>query len=104
MAYNSSEQPRRSAGVIINPTELMDYKPMRENKPNTFILFENPDATGKQPNLKGKKFDENGKEWEIAGWFNTSAKGTRYISGKIQEPYKKSDYVPGEDRNDNPFA
>ena len=109
MENNASKRPDRSAGVIINPLDLMDYKPMRENKPNSFVLFENKDKTGRQPDFKGSFYDESGKQWDIAGWMNTSMKGTNYISGNVQEPYKKQatqssqQYVPGEDRSEPPF-
>ena len=79
MENNASKRPDRSAGVIINPLDLMDYKPMRENKPNSFVLFENKDKTGRQPDFKGSFYDESGKQWDIAGWMNTSMKGTNYI-------------------------
>lgn len=43
-----------------------------------------------QPDYKGP-LNVDGKELEIAGWIKTSKAGKKYMSLKVQEPFKKRD-------------
>lgn len=62
-----------------------------DNK-STWVLFKNEKKEKeKQPDYTGKMTDENGKEWNIAGWVKESKAGRKFISGNIQEPQKKED-------------
>lgn len=63
-----------------------------EVKLNSGALFANSykEKEG-QPDYKGEFIDATGKKWELAGWKNTSQKGTTYLSIKAQEPYKKEE-------------
>jgi len=58
-----------------------------ENKNNTGAIFKN-DKKAKEthPDYRGKII-ANGKEMEIALWMKTSAKGVRYFSVSLNEPY-----------------
>jgi len=63
------------------------------NKDNSGALFHNPKVEGKQPNYSGECM-VNGVKMQIAGWKNTSSKGTPYLSLKFQpagERKSKSD-------------
>ena len=63
-----------------------------EVKLNSGALFANTykEKEG-QPDYRGEFIDATGKKWELAGWKNTSQKGTTYLSLKAQEPYKKDE-------------
>lgn len=63
-----------------------------EVKLNSGALFANTykEKEG-QPDYRGEFIDATGKKWELAGWKNTSQKGTTYLSLKAQEPYKKEE-------------
>ena len=63
-----------------------------EVKLNSGALFANTykEKEG-QPDYRGEFIDATGKKWELAGWKNTSQKGTTYLSIKAQEPYKKEE-------------
>ena len=63
-----------------------------EVKLNSGALFANTykEKEG-QPDYRGEFIDATGKKWELAGWKNTSQKGTSYLSLKAQEPYKKEE-------------
>lgn len=58
------------------------------NKDNSGALFHNSKVEGKQPNYSGECMI-NGVKMEIAGWKNTSAKGTPYLSLKFQPAKSK---------------
>lgn len=51
-------------------------------------LFQNEKQNDRQPDYKGTCTDENDVKFDIAGWLKTSAKGTKYISILIKEPYQ----------------
>ena len=81
-----------------------------EVKINSGALFQNTykEKEG-QPDYKGEFIDATGKKWELAGWKNTSQKGTTYLSIKAQEPYKKEEapqqqvQAQAEPNDDIPF-
>jgi len=56
---------------------------------NTFILFKN-DKKGneKAPDYKGTMTLENGEEKDIAAWIKTSKKGSKFMSGRIQDKWQ----------------
>lgn len=61
-----------------------------ENKLNTGAIFKNDKKTSdNQPDYRGTA-NIDGKEKEIALWLKTSAKGVKYFSVSISEPYKKN--------------
>ncbi len=111
MAYNTGEQPRRSAGTLSTPQDILENKMATkyEIRPWTFVLYLEDDPTGNRPTHKGHFYDGECKKMDIAGWQKTSMKGRSYISGKVSEEYKpkessasayaarRGDYVPGED-------
>jgi uncharacterized protein (DUF736 family) len=78
-----------------------------DNK-NTFILFRN-DKNGneKAPDYSGTVTLADGSEKQLAAWLRESQKGTKFLSGRISEPYKpkesaqQNNVVEGED--DLPF-
>ena len=63
---------------------------MSYDNTNRGVLFIN---TRKEPGSKHPDFtgslDVNGEKFDMAGWNNTSSKGTDYISVTIKEPYEK---------------
>ena len=70
---------------IKNP-EIMS---MPENKPKSFVLFQNDYAkSDKAPQWKGKIVLEDGTEEQIVMWEKTSAKGVKFFSGKF-EPFQE---------------
>ena len=81
-----------------------------EVKLNSGALFANTykEKEG-QPDYRGEFIDATGKKWELAGWKNTSQKGTTYLSLKAQEPYKKEEapqvtqQVQAEPNDEIPF-
>ena len=81
-----------------------------EVKLNSGALFANTykEKEG-QPDYRGEFIDATGKKWELAGWKNTSQKGTTYLSIKAQEPYKKEEapqqqvQAQAEPNDDIPF-
>ena len=81
-----------------------------EAKFNTGAFFKNEKKEGKQPDYRGN-INVGGKMMDIAGWVTTSQGGKKYISLKIQEPFKKDGDTPippaptpkDADGNDLPF-
>lgn len=61
-------------------------------KENTGVLFIKNKKTDKQPDFDGE-ISIDGKEYKLAGWKNTSTKGVNYISLKVSEPEKKTDFL-----------
>ena len=58
---------------------------------NTGAIFKNDNKkTDNHPDYKGK-VNVNGKEMEIALWMKTSAKGVKFMSASLNEPYLKSE-------------
>lgn len=59
---------------------------------NTFALFKNKDKEegSKQPDYRGT-LNVDGVEKEIAAWIRVSAKGEKFMSGRVNEPYKKEE-------------
>lgn len=81
---------------------------MYQQKDNTGALFHSTKkGSEKAPDYSGECVI-NGVPMQIAGWKNTSAKGTSYLSLKFQEPREKEarklekQREPGEDE-DIPF-
>ena len=81
-----------------------------EVKLNSGALFVNTyKEKESQPDYRGEFVDATGKKWELAGWKNTSQKGTTYLSIKAQEPYKKEEapqqqvQAQAEPNDDIPF-
>lgn len=71
---------------------------------NSFVLFPVKDKkSDKHPNLSGTLTDENGVEYYIDGWTNTTHDGRKYINGKIKRKEPKPETVDrtrgGQDRN-----
>ena len=76
-----------------------------EQKNNTGAIFKNENkTTDKHPEYKGKVLVNN-KEMEIALWVKTSAKGVKFFSVSLSEPFVKSQLQnkPLEINNDLPF-
>ena len=83
-----------------------------EQKNNTGAIFKNDNkTTDKHPEYKGKVLVNN-KEMEIALWVKTSAKGVKFFSVSLSEPFVKSQLQiknnelqnkPLEINNDLPF-
>ena len=83
-----------------------------EQKNNTGAIFKNENkTTDKHPEYKGKVLVNN-KEMEIALWLKTSAKGVKFFSVSLSEPFVKSQLQiknnelqnkPLEINNDLPF-
>ena len=81
-------------------------------KNNTGAIFKNDNkTTDKHPEYKGKVLVNN-KEMEIALWLKTSAKGVKFFSVSLSEPFVKSQLQiknnelqnkPLEINNDLPF-
>lgn len=67
---------------------------MEYDNKNTFVLFQNDKKAENHPDWKGTLTDENGKEWDIAVWERTSKKGSLFLSGKVSEPFKKTEGAP----------
>ena len=73
-----------------------------DNK-NTFVLFKN-DKKGneKAPDYSGTVTLADGTEKQLAAWLRESQKGTKFMSGRISEPYKpqepkQANVIEGED-------
>ena len=69
-----------------------------ELKENNVVLFKNDKKeTDAQPDYKGQ-VNVNGKLMDIALWVRVAEKtGKKYFSGKLSEPYKKSEPEPMAD-------
>lgn len=63
---------------------------MTYDNTNTFALFKNKDKEegSKQPDYRGT-INIDGVEKDISAWIRVSAKGEKFMSGKLSEPYKK---------------
>ena len=58
-----------------------------EQKPNSGAIFKNDKKTAQtHPDYRGK-INVEGKDFEIALWLKESAKGMKYFSASISEPY-----------------
>lgn len=65
----------------------MEYK-----EEDTFVLFKNNDKEkDNQPDYKGSMTWGDGTKKDIAVWIRISKKGSKFMSGKISEPWKKKD-------------
>lgn len=67
------------------------------DKRNTYSIFINENAQGKQPYIKGFFTDTDGKEWEMPAWESVSKQGKTYYSGRLQEKYVKPEGQSGYD-------
>jgi uncharacterized protein (DUF736 family) len=67
-----------------------------EQKNGDVAIFKNSDKSGQQPDYRGNLTTPSGEKLEIALWISESEKGTKYFSGKVQEPYKKEETQPTE--------
>jgi len=63
---------------------MSDYK-----EEDTFVLFKNDKKSDNQPDYKGNLTWGDGTKKDIAVWIRTSKKGTKFMSGKISEPWQK---------------
>jgi len=78
-----------------------------QGKPVIFILervgfmMKNENATeeNNQPAYRGSFSDETK---ELSAWYQTSQKGNKYLSMKVQEPYKKE--AVNDDEPENKFS
>ena len=63
---------------------------MTYDNTNSGALFKNDRKTegDKLPDYRGE-LDVDGRKLEIAAWIRTSAKGTKFMSLKVQEPHQK---------------
>ena len=58
-----------------------------EQKQNTGAIFKNDKKTSQNhPDYKGK-INVEGKDFDVALWLKESAKGVKYFSVSISEPY-----------------
>lgn len=60
---------------------------MAERKPLSFVLFPNKrkkEGT-RHPDVVGTVTDENGKDWQLAGWKLKTKHGLEYVGGKVSE-------------------
>jgi hypothetical protein len=77
------------------------------------VLFKNNrKENDKHPDYTGT-LNVKGHEYEISAWIKTSAKGTKFMSLSIKEPFKKGEPKPGgantgysglDDSDSIPFA
>jgi hypothetical protein len=64
---------------------------------NTITLFNNKVEEGSnRPNVTGK-LNWKGEVIEVALWKKESKNGTRFLSGKLQEPREKREAEPAEE-------
>lgn len=70
-----------------------------DNK-NSGALFKNDRKIegDKLPDYRGE-LDVDGRKLEIAAWIRTSAKGTKFMSLKVSEPYQKTQGGGGNSRD-----
>ena len=61
---------------------------MEYDSTNTGVLFKNDSQNERAPSYKGK-IHVDGKEYELAAWIRDSKAGTKFMSLKVQEPFKK---------------
>ena len=61
---------------------------MEYDSTNTGVLFKNDSQNERAPSYKGK-INVDGKEYELAAWIRDSKAGTKFMSLKVQEPFKK---------------
>jgi len=54
----------------------------------------------KQPDMRGKVTLPDGEEKSLAGWWNESQKGGRYLSVKISDVYVKEEVISPNDPGD----
>lgn len=76
---------------------------MTYDNTNTGAIFKNENATGNQPNYKGK-INVKGEDFDIALWVKDGKNG-KFFSAKISEPYKKDVFSEGleQPKTDLPF-
>jgi uncharacterized protein (DUF736 family) len=74
---------------------------MEFDNTNTGTLFKNETDNEKAPTYKGK-INVNGQEWDLAAWIKTSKSGKKFMSLKVQEPFKK-DGRPAKQAEATPF-
>ena len=63
---------------------------MSYDNTNSGVLFKNESQNEKAPNYKGK-INVDGKEYELAAWIRESKTGSKFMSLKVQEPFKKEE-------------
>lgn len=82
-------------------TEANGVKEFHKEDTISFNLEKNLDATAENnfPHLKGS-FGKDGVEYTIGGYKNISPKGTKYVSGKLQEKRKKQEPVKADSVDD----
>jgi uncharacterized protein (DUF736 family) len=62
-----------------------------EKKEGEISIFKNDKKTAtNQPDYKGT-LRKNGKDFQVALWIKEDKKGNKFFSGKLSEPYVKSD-------------
>ena len=61
---------------------------MEFDNTNTGVLFKNETDNDKAPAYKGK-INVCGAEYELAAWVKTGKSGQKFMSLKVQEPFKK---------------
>lgn len=74
----------------------MDY-----DNTNTGVLFKNETDNDKAPAYKGK-INVEGREYELAAWVKSAKNGSKFMSLKVQEPFKK-DGRPAKQAEATPF-
>lgn len=81
---------------------------MEQQKQNTGAIFKNEKKTEqKHPDYRGR-INANGKEMDIALWLKESAKGVKYFSVSLTEPYQPAEQSSpvsnnNEEDDDLPF-
>ena len=63
---------------------------MEYDKTNSGVLFKNDKKADNHPDYKGT-INVNGKEFSLGAWLKTSAKGNKFMSLKVSEPFVKGD-------------
>ena len=63
---------------------------MEYDSTNTGVLFKNDSQNERAPSYKGK-INVDGKDYELAAWIRESKAGTKFMSLKVQEPFKKEE-------------
>lgn len=89
----------------LNPRNNMPPKPLEDGQ--IIIWLDGKDITtkdGKELHIIEGKLVLEGKEWDISVFENTSAKGTRYLKGKVKEPWQgNKEPLRGDDGSVVPF-
>ena len=56
---------------------------------NSGALFKNDKRTNENAPIYRGPLNVDGKDYELSAWMKESSKGTKFMSLKVQEPFKK---------------